>query len=111
MVKPSGPMWHSSVGITYHQIDDFSEILDACINLLNQLEAGDSVLVEPFYETIKPIHSILLGKRNANRKSTYAIWKEIKCPCSPELPVIDLSSCTFYIPLACYLKRCTKRHG
>jgi len=54
VVKPSGIMWHGSVGVTFHARTDVVSIWRAALQLLDQLEEENVVLVEAFYDTICP---------------------------------------------------------
>ncbi|XP_060084792.1 carnosine synthase 1-like isoform X2 [Ylistrum balloti] len=49
VVKPSGVIWHGSLGVTYHARNDLKGVVEAVIHLLNDLEPENSILVETFY--------------------------------------------------------------
>ena len=54
MVKPSGPEFHGSIGITCHNSSDVTSITSAVTSLLEQLEPRHSVLLESFVDTLTP---------------------------------------------------------
>jgi len=56
VVKPSGEMWMSCMGVTFHSRNDVSSITSAAKRLLAELQPGDAILVEEFCETFRPRH-------------------------------------------------------
>jgi len=61
VVKPSGPRWMGSAGVTFHKSNDLAGILDAIIALGKRLYEGDAILVEEFAPTFDP-HDVLRGR-------------------------------------------------
>lgn len=57
MVKPSGPRYLGSVGVSFHSVSDIPSIVNATVELLVEIDAGCSVLVEEFVEPIVPMHA------------------------------------------------------
>ena len=53
-MKPSGPKYLGSVGISFHSTSDVTSIIAAADDLLQEIEEGSSVLVEEFIEPIIP---------------------------------------------------------
>ncbi|XP_033728500.1 LOW QUALITY PROTEIN: carnosine synthase 1-like [Pecten maximus] len=49
VVKPSGVIWHGSLGVTYHARNNVIGIAEAVIYLLKDIEPENSILVETFY--------------------------------------------------------------
>lgn len=49
VVKPSGVIWHGSLGVTYHDRNDVIGISEAAIYLLRDIEPENCILVETFY--------------------------------------------------------------
>ncbi|KAH3712256.1 hypothetical protein DPMN_071944 [Dreissena polymorpha] len=54
VVKPSGPDYYASFGVTFHAPGNVESVIDAVNNLLDVIHDGDSILVETFVEPIKP---------------------------------------------------------
>ena len=42
-------MWHGSIGVTYHDVNDTEGVVSAVLNLFSTLEKDNSVLIEAFY--------------------------------------------------------------
>jgi carnosine synthase len=61
VVKPSGPRWMGSAGVTFHTSNDLPGILEAIISLGKRLYEGDAILVEEFAPTFDP-HDVLRGR-------------------------------------------------
>ncbi|OWF52029.1 carnosine synthase 1-like [Mizuhopecten yessoensis] len=49
VVKPSGVIWHGSLGVTYHARSDVIGIVEAVVHLLKDMEPENGILVETFY--------------------------------------------------------------
>ncbi|KAH3754497.1 hypothetical protein DPMN_189172, partial [Dreissena polymorpha] len=54
VVKPSGPDYHASFGVTFHAPGNVDSVMDAVNDLLDTIYDGDSILVETFVEPFKP---------------------------------------------------------
>lgn len=54
VVKPSGPRYLGSVGVSLHRVTDVSSIVKSAEELLLEIEEGCSVLVEEFIEHLIP---------------------------------------------------------
>ncbi|XP_052234453.1 carnosine synthase 1-like isoform X2 [Dreissena polymorpha] len=54
VVKPSGPDYHASIGVTFHAPGNVDSVIDAVEDLLDSIDDGDSILVETFVEPINP---------------------------------------------------------
>lgn len=55
VVKPSGPQFLGSVGVSFHSVTDVPSVVRAAEELLAEISEGNSVLVEQFVEPIIPI--------------------------------------------------------
>ncbi|KAL4216930.1 Carnosine synthase 1 [Mactra antiquata] len=55
VVKPSGPPYLGSVGVSIHDISNFKSVLEAADALLIDIDDGCSVLIEEFIEPITPL--------------------------------------------------------
>lgn len=53
VVKPSGPPYFGSIGVSYHDVCDVSTVVHAVHALITQIEDGCSVLVESYVEPLK----------------------------------------------------------
>ena len=53
-MKPSGLMWRASRGVSFHSRFDIDSITRAVIGLAEEIEDGNVILVEAFYQTIQP---------------------------------------------------------
>lgn len=51
VVKPCGGLWRDARGVTFHQRSDVTGIVTTCLSLLSDLEQGDLILVEAFYQS------------------------------------------------------------
>lgn len=60
MVKPSGPMWMGSNGVSFWSRKDVDGIVGAATALLQRLWDGDAILLEEFLPTLGP-HDIKHG--------------------------------------------------
>ncbi|KAJ8320837.1 hypothetical protein KUTeg_002424 [Tegillarca granosa] len=49
VVKPSGTIWHGSLGVTFHHPTNIIGIWNAVLELLNDIEEENGILVETFY--------------------------------------------------------------
>jgi hypothetical protein len=54
VVKPSGPMWMGSNGVSFWVKKDVDGIVGAIKSLLQRLWEGDAILVEEFLPTLGP---------------------------------------------------------
>jgi hypothetical protein len=54
VVKPSGEMWMSCMGVSFHDVNDVESMLSAAKRLLGELKAGDAIMIEPYQDTFKP---------------------------------------------------------
>jgi hypothetical protein len=54
VVKPSGPKYLGSVGISFHSASNVTSIIEAADDLLQEIDEGSSVLIEEFIEPISP---------------------------------------------------------
>ncbi|XP_053385384.1 carnosine synthase 1-like isoform X2 [Mercenaria mercenaria] len=55
VVKPSGPKYLGSVGVSFHSTSDIEPIVHAAKELLMEIDEGCSVLVEEFVESVVPL--------------------------------------------------------
>lgn len=55
MVKPYGPTWNSCKGVTYHEHNDATEIVQAVLDLVTLIEPGNGILVQSYHPTFDPV--------------------------------------------------------
>lgn len=70
VVKPSGPHWMGSKGVSVHPIGDVDGIVNAMLEVTRKLYPGENMLVDSYLETLKPVNPVV--KRDLTYTATYS---------------------------------------
>ncbi|XP_070174693.1 carnosine synthase 1-like [Littorina saxatilis] len=62
VVKPFGPAWNSCKGVSFHDTNDITGVLQSVLDLLTVINLGDGVLVQSYHATFKPVIKPGLGR-------------------------------------------------
>ncbi|XP_060602022.1 carnosine synthase 1-like isoform X2 [Ruditapes philippinarum] len=95
VVKPSGPKYLGSVGISFHSASNVTSIIEAADDLLQEIDEGSSVLIEEFIEPISPRNTGTHGVRlwSANDELGFRVRSTI-CRDHDGTPVTTLINCS-----------------
>ncbi|KAK3586588.1 hypothetical protein CHS0354_027723 [Potamilus streckersoni] len=92
VVKPSGVMWHGSIGVTFHYTADNDEIISAVLELATLIHKGDAILVEAFLDTVKPENTSKLPKWACNNNNAVRLRTTV-CRAHDDTPKTSNINC------------------
>lgn len=95
VVKPFGPAWNSCKGVSFHDTNDITGVLQSVLDLLTVINLGDGVLVQSYHATFKPVIKPGLGRHaiSTDSKEHFFVIAVFNCQGDKENMYALLFSC------------------